>query len=280
MGNGSQTIAARAKLLARRCVKILCFLTLLLCLTFSVSAQDSQTTLQLEIERQTARLKSGDIEVRRDAAHQLRILENALSSKAADAALKDSADIVKATAAEAVVYKTSEDAVRDLLPLLSEKSEFVRREAAFALGQTYDKSATPRLIQILQTDKLPSVRAAAAIALGEIADERAIESLGQILLMPKTKKNRRVVDDFVQRSAARSLGKIRFKRAVPFLITALRDTTNVDDVRRESAFALGLIADVSATEVLQAQLGAPDYLLAQTASDALERIRNSQIVNP
>ncbi|HEX9929287.1 MAG TPA: HEAT repeat domain-containing protein [Pyrinomonadaceae bacterium] len=255
----------------------------LLCFFGFVLPQFAQTTEQ-EIERriiavQVQKLKSADVETRRDTVYQLGLLRNAVASQAAANALRDSAEIVRAEAARAVVYLASTDAVQSLLPLLSDKSEFVRREAAFALGRIYDKTAVNSLIRVLQTDKTASVRAAAAIALGQISDERAIEPLSQVLLAPMTKKNR-VIDEFVRRSAARSLGQIRNRKAAPTLISALRDKTNTDDVRREAARSLGVIADSSAIQVLQENLNAEDYYLAQIAADALEIIRNSNLTNP
>lgn len=242
-------------------------------------AQTLEPQMQTAVDLQAERLKSSDAETRLDAVSKLRLLQNAVASRVAASALSDSAEIVRATAAEAAAYLPDEDSALVLTPLLNqkkEKSEFVRREAAFALGEAHSKTAVPALIQASQNDKQPSVRAAAAVALGKIADERAIEPLSQILLLPDTKKNRKVVDEFVRRSAAQSLGKIRHKNSVPALITALRDTNNTDDIRRESALALGLIADKSATQVLQENVNAKDYLLAEIAKNALERISNTE----
>lgn len=225
-------------------------------------------------ERELPKLKSTDAATRRDALHNLRLQENAVAAQIAATALRDKSEIVRATACAAVAYGSDEDAAQFLTPLLlpPEKSEFVRREAAFALGEAHSKTAVPALVKSLQTDKKSSVRAAVAIALGKISDERAIESLSNLLLLPNTKKNRRVVDEFVRRSAARALGEIRNKQAVPVLIRVLRDDSNADDVRREAAFALGTIADQMAVAVLQENIRATDYLLAAIAADALQKI--------
>lgn len=257
-------------------MKFFLLTVLVLGLFMSGSAQTLEPQVQAAVDQQAERLKSSDAETRLDAVSKLRLLQNAVAARVAASALTDSAEIVRATAAEAAAFLADEDAALVLTPLLDqkkEKSEFVRREAAFALGEAHSKTAVPALIQALQTDKQPSVRGAAAIALGKIADERAIEPLSQTLLLPDTKKNRKVVDEFVRRSAAQSLGKIRHKNAVPALITALSDTNNTDDIRREAAFALGLIADKSATQVLQENLNAKDYLLAEIAKNALQRIQ-------
>lgn len=256
-------------------MKLILFPALVLGLVLTQSAQTIHSEIERRIEIQVQKLQSADVETRRDVIYQLGLLQNAAASQAAAVGLRDSAEIVRATAAKAVIFQASEDAARLLLPLLNDKSELVRRESAFALGRTFAKSATEYLIRSLQTDKLSSVRAAAAIALGQIADERAIVPLTQVLLAPKIKQNQ-VLDDFVRRSAARSLGQIRHQKAVPALISALRDQTNADDVRREAARALGLIADKSAVPVLQENLNAEDYYLAQISADALRVIENSE----
>lgn len=246
-----------------------------LSLTAVCPAQAVNPAINAVVERQAERLLSSEVEKRLDAIHKLRLMENAVAARAATAALDDRSAIVRAAACEAAAFLADEDAARFLAPLLNqkkEKNEFVRREAAFALGEAHSKTAVPTLIDALQTDKKPSVRAAAAIALGKIAETRAVEPLSQILLLPKNKKNNRIVDEFVRRSAAQSLGQIRHKDAIPALITALRDADNADDIRREVAFALGLIADKSAAQILQENLNAEDYLLAEIAANALQRI--------
>ena len=266
-------------------MKILLLGTVIWGLVLSGLAQTHSLPRQLTVEQeqrannQAARLHAPDAETRRDAVNRLRLMENAAAARVAATALGDQSEIVRAVACEAVAYTTDEEAARFLTPLLqpTEKSEYVRREAAFALGEAVSKSAVPALMQVLQTDKKPSVRAATAISLGKIADERAIDALSQTLLLPDNKKNRRLVDEFVRRSAVRSLGEIRRKEAVPTLIAVLRDGSNADDVRREAAFALGLIADQSAVAVLQENINAQDYLLAEIAKNALQRIKDSTV---
>ncbi|MFH4258919.1 HEAT repeat domain-containing protein, partial [Acinetobacter baumannii] len=86
------------------------------------------------------------------------------------------------------------------------------------------------------------------VALGEIGDGRATAALIQSL-------NRRFrgggifglfgrsepENEFVRRAAARSLGQIGQREAVPALIDVLADRRSPDDLRREAARALGLI---------------------------------------
>lgn len=273
MGVGASAQLQRSKLL-RRGMKILLFPALVFGLVLALSAQTIEPEIERRIQIQVQKLQSADVETRRDAIYQLGALQNAVASQAAAAGLRDSAEIVRATAAKAVSFQASEDAARVLLPVLNDKSELVRREVAFALGRALAKTAVESLVKTLQTDKASSVRAAAAIALGQLAVEQGIEPLARVLQAPKDKKNR-VLDEFVRRSAARSLGQIRHINAVPVLISALQDKTNADDIRREAARALGLIADERAVPVLQENLNAEDYYLAQISAEALQIIQNS-----
>ncbi len=254
-------------------IRLPIILTICFILTTQAAAQTTEPQLAFVIEQQTAKLDSTDIETRRNAVQTLRLLETAEAARAAVKSLADKAEIVRAEACEAAAFLHEAEAAQVLTPLLfKDKSEFVRREAAFALGVARSQTAVADLIQALQTDKKSSVRAAAAIALGKIRDQRAVRSLSATLLAPDTKKNRQTIDEFVRRSAARSLGEIADKSAVPSLIQTLQNTKNPDDVRREAARALGLIADESAVPVLQANLAAEDYLLAEIARVALKNI--------
>ncbi|HYP52115.1 MAG TPA: HEAT repeat domain-containing protein, partial [Pyrinomonadaceae bacterium] len=78
----------------------------------------SLTPLQLEIEKQRARLSSPEQEERRDAVQRLGALSRPDASRAASAALRDTSAVVRATAARAVVSLGPEDAAALLLPLL------------------------------------------------------------------------------------------------------------------------------------------------------------------
>ena len=61
--------------------------------------------------------------------------------------------------------------------LLNDKDEFVRREAAYALGLTRSRAATSAFSERLLNDKEDGVQRAAAVALGHIADEAAVVAL-------------------------------------------------------------------------------------------------------
>lgn len=233
------------------------------------------TPIQREIERQRQRLNSADIEERRDALMRLGSLKRSDASRVAAAGLGDLAPIVRTTAAHAILSLPPAEAVALLIPLLQDKLEFVRREAAYAMGQTRSRTALSPLTNLLTSDKDAGVRGAAAVALGEIGDESAVPSLVQVLTVrtEKKKKVKTAEDAFVMRAAARSLGQIRSRSAVEVLIAALADDTNDNDVRREAATALGLIGDPSAGPALQAALASSDPYLSEAAREALRLLK-------
>jgi HEAT repeat protein len=245
--------------------------------------QTSLTPVQLEIEKQRARLSSADIEERRDALARLGSMHNPEASRVALLALRDAEAILRASAAAAVLSLPPDESAAYLIPLLNDKDEFVRREIAYALGKTHTRIAVPPLIERLLNDKIDSVRGAAAVALGEIRDETAVPSLAAVLdpqfgLPSKRSKKRKTPENpFVLRSAARSLGQIGSRAGLPALINAIEDEQGEADVRRESAVALGAVGDSSALEALRRALTDADPYLSQAAHEAIRRILRSNL---
>lgn len=233
------------------------------------------TPIQREIERQRQRLNSGDIEDRRDALTRLGNLKRPDASRLAAIGLNDLAPIVRATAAHAILSLPAAEAAGLLIPLFQDKLEFVRGEAAYALGQTRSRTAVAPLISLLTSDKDAGVRGAAAVALGEIADESAVPSLSQALSgrTDKKKKAKTAENEFVMRAAARSLGQIRSRSGVEALIATLANDTNDNDLRREAATALGLIGDPTAGPALQAAFASSDPYLSEAAKEALRLLK-------
>lgn len=249
-------------------------------------ATGSLTPLQLKIERQRVRLNSAEEEERRDAVSQLGAMHHTDASRVAVSALKDPSPSVRATAASSILALPDEESVTHLIPLLSDRDEFVRREAAYALGKTRGSNAVAPLIDRLLTDKQDGVRGAAAVALGEISDAMAVSALAAVINSqteeagskknPKSKKEK---NPFVLRAAAHSLGQIGSRAAVPALIAALQDEKADDDVRRESAGALGLIGDPSSIPALRTALTARDPYLSKAAHEAIQEILKSKANN-
>src|SRR6266496_701163 len=241
---------------------------------------DQLTPLQREIEKQSQRLSSLEPEDRRDALIRLGNLHRQDASRAAAAALNDVVPSVRVSAAHAIVSLPSDEAARLLIPLLQDRFEFVRREGAYALGETRSRSAVGSLANLLLSDKEAAVRGAAAMALGQIADESAVPALSQVLpgtqSTSKKKKAKTSPDEFVMRAAARSLGQIRSRAAVEVLIATLSNQGNPTDVRREAATALGVIGDPSAMPALRAAFASDDPYLSDAARAALRKVASSK----
>ena len=276
----------------------------------NVFTQKEIDFLPLKIALQK-KIQSGNVEEKREALKQIRNLETAEASSLAVPALRDSSEIVRATAAFSVIFLPLDEAFKVLSPLLSDKKEIVRRETAYALGKVRNPLAVNPLLQVFQKDKNAEVRNAAIVALGEIGDVSAIDALTRIL--QKKPKNDDEADDFLRRSAARSVGQIAqiiqtgkvkvltprnflpeeskeiekpnfpklaeqffvFRQAILVLIQTLQSPNETDDTKREAAFALGAISDAAAIVVLQANLNNQDYYLAEICKEALLKIELS-----
>ena len=256
---------------------------------FASGTQDfrSLTPLQIAIEKQKQRLNSSEVEERRDAVLRLGGLHRPEASRAALSALSDLSPIVRATAANALRSLPADEGAAALIPLLSDRDEFVGRETAYALGATRSRSAVRALVERLETDKRDSVRAAAAVALGRIGDEAAVIALaqtlsGQTTSVPEKQRQKQWTkeNEFVLRAAAVSLGQIGSRAGVPALIGALSNERLPEDVRRETARALGLIGDSSAVPALQAALTARDPYLSRIAYEALRKVAPAEARTP
>ena len=261
---------------------------------------------QTNLETFAEIFKRGKTEQKRSALFQIRNLESAEASHVAIPALRDTDEIIRATAAFSVIFLPKDEALQVLLPLLSDKKELVRRETAYALGKVRNQGAINPLIQILQKDKVLEVRNASVVALGEIGDVSAVAEFVKLLQKKPNDK-----EAFLRRSAARSIGQIAqviqtdkvkvitpedflpekykvvetpkyanlietfptFHPANDVLIQTLQNPKETDDVKREAAFALGAIGDVSAIPILQKHLDAKDYYLAQICQAALNKIQ-------
>ena len=276
---------------------------LLILFVIPISTVFPQSAEQLKFHSE--RIAFGEIEVKRNSLYELRNFASESASRVAIPALKDLSEIVRATATHSVVYLPKDEAAQILLPHLNEKSRYVRRETAYALGKVGSPAATERLVSLLQKDKEREVRTACAVALGLIGDVRAVEGLVSVLL-----KKPRAKEIFIRRAAAKSIGQIaqnvqtqvpttttpesflpekykiikrpRFRRLVEAhsvfetankrLINVLENIKEAGDVRREAAFALGEIGDASSIDVLKSKLNDPDYYLREISKEALRKV--------
>ena len=235
------------------------------------------TPLEIQIEKLKERLGSGDEEERRDALMRLAALRRVVASRAALPALSDPSPIVRVTAMKAILSLDSAESAAALLPLLNDKDEFVRREAAYALGATRSKTATSALSDLLLNDKEAGVRGAAAVALGHIGDEAAVIPLVGVLApqlsMPAKGKRKREDNPFVLRAAAVALGQIKSRAGTPALLAVVGNEKLPDDVRREAVRSLGLIGDPAAIPALKTASLSEDPFLSQLAHESLRKLR-------
>ena len=218
------------------------------------------------------RLSSSSDEERREAVMRLGAMHGAEASRAALAGLTDPSIMVRAIAAKAVLSLPVTESVPALLPLLNDKNEFVRREAAYALGLTRSKAATSALVDRLLNDKEDGVRAAAAVALGQIADETSVVTLVTVLTGQAKRKGKQEKNEFVLRAVATALGRTGSPAGVPALIAALMNEKLAGDVRREAAAALGTIGDRSAVDALTRAANSSDPYLSHIAFQSLKKI--------
>ena len=251
-------------------------------------AQSELTPSQHEVRAQAARLSSAEAEERRDAVVRLGAMARPEAPRAAATALGDPAAIVRATAARAVLSLGPGEASTLILPLLRDRDEFVRREAAYALGLTRSPVGLQALAAAVESDKQAAVRGAAAVALGQLGNATAVPALAAALsrrlqapgFFNRIRRRKVEEDEFVRRAAAVSLGQIGSREAVPVLIETLSDTRAPNDVRREAARALGLIGDAAAVPALRSVLAHPDPYLSGIAFEALRKLDPSSATRP
>jgi len=245
--------------------------------TYSVTSlgqNETKPPVQALIDTQRQRLTSSDPEECRDALMRLGALHRVAASREAMVGLTDASPMVRAVATKAILSIGADESVAALVPLISDKDEFVRREVAYALGLTRSHQATGALTNLLLNDKEDGVRSAAAVGLGEIGDETAVVTLANVLTPVAKNQGKRKTEKnvFVLRAAARSLGQIKSRAGVPALVATLSDEKQVDDVRREAALALGAIKDPAAVPALQNAANSGDPYLAQAAFQSLHKI--------
>jgi len=229
----------------------------------------------------SAQLSTGGDEQRFDAAAQLVVLFNASPGSATAqtfgaltrALQADGSAVVRALAARALENCCGQQAVQPLLAsLTSERQVAVRKAILYALAAHRAPQITSALVPLLN-DKNQEVRAATAYALAEIADPASASALIEML-----KRWRGNEDAFARSQAARGLGKIGGRTAIDVLLDLLAHDKS-QEVRRETARALGLIANKNDAQVVEALGNArlqSDPYLSSIAGAALESIRSRE----
>ncbi len=263
--------------------------------TFASAGSSAQS-----LETLADNIRNGTTEQKRTALSTIRRVGTEASARIAVPALADSDEIVRSMAAAAIVCLPGDEAFRSLEPLLADRSEFVRREAAFVLGETGSNVAMKPLLATLINDRSSLVRSAAVAALGKIGDPGAIGSLAGVLT-----RRPRSSEEYIRRAAARSLGQIAellrdgtrqtatpqaflpgkykhtiaskpaaaivpaFSEVTRILLRVAADPKEAADTRREAAYALGAIGDDLALPFLRANVNNPDAYFAEICREAL-----------
>lgn len=164
-------------------------------------------------------------------------------------------------------------AVPKLIEILqSDGSWAVRQDAILALVKLGDGAANRSFIRALHADTSIHVRTAAAWALGEFKSQEAVESLIEVLERFGYKEQN------IKRAAAVALRKIGNKSVAPRLVKLLQVSEIA--VTARIIEALGYFKETTAVEQIESYLNNTKtvyinddtYSLDQVAFDALERI--------
>ncbi len=151
-------------------------------------------------------------------------------------------------------------AIDILLSLLDHSQTSVRRHEVDALGEIGASPTLSVICEVLSSDSSFEVRAAAAKALGKVGQRRAIPALEKALR-----------DEFAVRCAAViALGGIGDPGVAAALLSMLRDVT--PEVRYHAVTALGKLGAKQAAPAIQALLDDPDLLVRQGAEKTLQTL--------
>ncbi|MFA6056254.1 MAG: HEAT repeat domain-containing protein [Thermodesulfovibrionales bacterium] len=155
-------------------------------------------------------------------------------------------------------------AVGPLIKALRDRNSIVRKNAAEALGEIKDKSATDPLITALEDDD-GTVRQYAAEALGKIGDNRALKPLTVALRDRKSK---------VQEGAREAIEKIIWDMKAKHLLSPLHASLKSREsvVRTMAAKALMELRDPFSVDALIEALNDDDAQVQRSAREALKRM--------
>ncbi len=137
-----------------------------------------------------------------------------------------------------------------------------RREAIAAKTGAGDRSENPAIAAKLLNDPDSLVRAQAAVKLGESRDPEAVQFLAQAL----TDR-----DEHVRWDTVEALEKIGDSSVAPKVVDVLVRDEN-PNVRRVAARCLGTLGDRAAIPALIEALSDPDYSVSSAAATALAAI--------
>lgn len=227
-----------------------------------------------------ARLTGGNEEVRLSGLVELATLFKSARREPRPATvaalievLRNDIQPVLRTHAARVIELTAPSSATDALltALQSEREVATRKAVIYALARYHAAPVTAALISLLKHKEV-ELRATAAYALAELADTASSSALHECFV-----KRRGDNDAFMRAEAARALGRIGYRVAVPDLRKALLKDDAI--VRRAAAEALGWLVTSSDQEALAALREAAvdeDPYLRAAATQALQRISQRQ----
>ncbi|HEY3362704.1 MAG TPA: HEAT repeat domain-containing protein [Methanosarcina sp.] len=166
----------------------------------------------------------------------------------------------------------SEDIFEKVTKKMQSSNPTVRTNAIAVFESNRDPAAVPLLIKML-SDKVPEVRKEAALTLSFFKEPKQVAQSEQPLInaLGDSKSE-------VQEEAARSLGRIGAKEAIPSLEELLQAKNK--NLQVAAVKALGDIGDPEAVDALTATLEDEDWLVRESTVNSLVEIGDSRAVNP
>ena len=231
-----------------------------------VSTVGEQLVWPGTIETLERQLGAEDVEVRRQAAVELRRLPSALQRRLLPALFSDPDPEVRLAVADSALSIRLPDAGARVAKWLSDPDARVRAAAAEVLAVLPHPSGVAGLGRILE-DPEPSVRGAAALALGNSRNpEASLFLLGHL----------DDADPDVRQAVIAALEDLGDPRAVVPLIGRIQEQRAA--LRRQAAAALGTLRDPRATSALIVALGDGDAQVRAAAALSLGQLRAQDAV--
>ena len=215
-----------------------CFLTALLCAANLCPAR-AQTTSD-NVTLQIARLKSPNVDLRRNAADALAKFADPRATQPLIAALADPDPQVRADSTVGLGILMSTQAVEPLIALLNDSDDTVSTSAVMALARLHDPRAIPPLVASLSKIQMAS---SALAQFGPAAVQPLLAAL-------------KSDDPAIRSGAIEALLLIRDPRAIPAFTAALADPDG--PVRQLALLALQSANAPNYLQALRATLNNPD----------------------
>ena len=210
-----------------------------------------------------------DREVRNTVAWALGEIESASAVQAVGAALQRERDPeIRRTLVWALGEIESPEGVPFLATVIRDSDAELREKAAWALGEIESPAAIEPLAAMLSAERSTSIREMIIWALGEIEDVRAVPYLVSAL---------RDTSVAIRRKAVWALGEVDGQRSAPAgLIAAVQDEDT--ETRRLAVHALAEIGDPASVPALSAAMRDADLDVRRGAVHALGEIAGSAAV--